>query len=124
LGVSLVEVMLAVLILAIILIGISTSYVSGMRVVVDQQYYQAAAQLAIEKIEELKTLGYDNINAIDEAENLSVDGQLYVRRTKTELTATPTATVPKPCKKATVAISWSLHGTDRHQANFVTYIGP
>ncbi len=122
-GVTLIEVMLAVLILAIALIGTSSTYVTGRRFIVDQRYYRAAAQLASQKLEELEASSYDNIGDVNEVEDLSVDGLAYQRRTQTVLTATPTAEVPKPCKKATVTIVWSTAGC-QHQARLVTYIGP
>lgn len=123
-GLSLIEVMLAVLVLVIALTGVSYTYVSGRRFVVTQQNYQAAAQLASQKFEDLKSLGYDNIVIGKEVEELSVDGQSYLRQTQIEMTEAPSATVPKPCKKATVIVKWSFYDKDRHQANLVTYIGP
>jgi hypothetical protein len=116
--------MLAILILTIAFTGISSTYVSGRRFVVCQQYYQTAAQLASEKFEDLKTFSYDDIGVGEEEEEFSVDGQPYLRQTQIELTMDPTAEVPKPCKKVTVTIQWSLYGTDIRQASLVTYIGP
>jgi prepilin-type N-terminal cleavage/methylation domain-containing protein len=122
-GVTLIEVMLAVLILVIALIGTSSTYVTGRQYIVNQRYYRTAAQLASQKLEGLKATGYDLIGDANAVEQLSIDGLTYQRRTQTQLTATPTAEVPKPCKKATVTIVWSLAGT-QHQARLVTYIGP
>jgi Tfp pilus assembly protein PilV len=115
--------MLAVLILVIALIGTSSTYVTGRQYIVNQRYYRTAAQLASQKLEELKATSYDNINTGEVVEALSVDGLAYQRHTQTELTATPTTEVPKPCKKATVTIVWSLAG-NQHQARLITYIGP
>jgi Tfp pilus assembly protein PilV len=123
-GTSLVEVMLAVLILIIAVMGVSSTYVSGRRELVKQRYYQAAAQLASQSIEELKATGYAGISEGEEEEEFTVNGQAYVRNTLTELTATPSAQVPKPCKKITVTITWSLAGGNQHEARLVTYIGP
>ena len=123
-GISLVEVMLAVLILVIAVIGVSSSFVSGRRFVVSQRQYQVAAQIASQRFEELKTLGYDNIEEGEDEEEISFEGQTYLRQTQIEMTEEPSAEVPKPCKKVTVIIEWSLYGRDRHQANLVTYIGP
>jgi Tfp pilus assembly protein PilV len=123
-GSTIIEVMLAVLIMVIAVIGVSSSFVSGRRFVVDQRYYQAAAQLASQKLEELKAAGYDNINTGQEEEELTVGQQPYLRRTQIVLTATPTTDVPKPCKKAAVTIQWTLYGLDVHEATLITYIGP
>jgi Tfp pilus assembly protein PilV len=124
-GTSLIEVMLAILILIIAVIGVSSTYVSGRRELVNQRYYQAAAQLAAQSIEELKAIGYAGISEGQAAETFTVNGLAYVRSTRTELTATPSTEVPKPCKKVTVTITWScVGGGDRHEARLVTYIGP
>jgi Tfp pilus assembly protein PilV len=123
-GVTIIEVMVAALILVIALIGTSSTYVTGRWQIVNQRYYRAAAQLASQKIEELKANGYDNIDEGEDEEEFSVGGLTYQRRTQTELTAEPSAEVPKPCKKATVTILWSLRGEHQHEARLVTYIGP
>jgi len=122
-GTSITEVMLAALVLVIAILGISSAYVSGRRFVVSQQHYQIATQLASQKFEDLKTLGYNNIVEGEEDEELSVNGQSYQRRTQIEMTAEPSAEVPRPCMKATVTIEWSLDGAEHRQANLVTYIG-
>jgi hypothetical protein len=106
------------------MLGISSAFVSGRRFVVDQQYYQVAAQLASQKFENLKSLGYSNIVEGDEQEELEVKGQLYQRLTQIELSAEPSAEIPKPCFKARVTIEWSLNDAQPHQASLVTYIGP
>jgi Tfp pilus assembly protein PilV len=123
-GTSLVEVMLAVLILVIAVIGVSTTYVSGRRELAKQRHYQAAAQLAAQSIEELKATGYAGIGEGEEEEEFTINDLTYVRNTQTELTATPSTEVPKPCKKVTVTITWSLAEGSQHQARLVTYIGP
>ncbi len=123
-GVTIIEVMVAAVILVIALIGTSSTYVSGRWQIVNQRYYRAAAQLASQKIEDLKASGYDNIDVGDDEEEISVGSLTYQRRTQTELTAAPSAEVPKPCKKATVTILWSLRGESQHEARLVTYIGP
>ena len=123
-GTSLIEVMLAILILIIAVIGVSSTYVSGRRELVNQRYYQAAAQLAAQSLEELKATGYAGISEGQAVETFTVNGLAYVRSTHTELTATPSTEVPKPCKKVTVTITWSRAGGNRHEARLVTYIGP
>ena len=117
--------MLAMLILVIAVIGVSSTYVSGRRELVNQRHYQAAAQLAAQSIEEAKAKGYAGISEGEEREEVSLNGLAYVRNTQTELTATPSTDLPKPCKKVTVTITWSYAGGgDQHEARLVTYIGP
>jgi len=123
-GTSIIEAMLAALVLVIAMLGISSAFVSGRRFVVNQQYYQVAAQLASQKFENLKSLGYDNIVEGEEREELLVKGQSYQILTEIELSAEPSAELPKPCYKARVTIEWSLNGAELHQAMLVTYIGP
>jgi Tfp pilus assembly protein PilV len=122
-GTSIVETMLAILILVIVLIGTSSMFVSGRRHLIHQRDYQAAAQLAAQKIEECKAIGYADLSEGAETEEISVNGLTYTINTQTVLTATPTSELPKPCKKVTVNITWS-YSKDRHQASIVTYIGP
>jgi Tfp pilus assembly protein PilV len=123
-GTSLVEAMLAILILIIAVMGVSSTYVSGRRELANQRQYQGAAQLASRSIEELKAAGYDSIDEGEEEAEFTINGLTYVRGIQTELTAAPSIEVPKPCKKATITITWSLTGEDRHRARLVTYIGP
>jgi Tfp pilus assembly protein PilV len=123
-GTSIVETMLAITILVIALIGTSSMFVSGRRHLIHQRDYQAAAQLAAQEIEECKTIGYTDLSIGTESEQISVNGLAYTINTQTVLTATPTAELPKPCKKVTVNITWSYSAADRHTASIVTYIGP
>jgi Tfp pilus assembly protein PilV len=118
-----VEVMIAAIILVIALIGTSALFVSGRKQLINQQFYRAAAQLSSQKFEECKAEGYDNLDEGEYEENLSFNGVAYQRRTLTELTAEPSAEIPKPCKRVTVTIRWSIVN-DQHEARLVTYIGP
>jgi type II secretory pathway pseudopilin PulG len=124
LGSTLIEVMLAIAILIIALVGTSSTYVAGRRYIVNQRYYQAAAQLASEKLEEVKADGYLGTPVGQEQEELSMDGFTYTRTTQTVLTSAPSASVPQPCKKVTVTIQWAGLVGDQHEAKLITYIGP
>ena len=123
-GSALIELMLAIAILLIVLLGTSTTYVSGRRQIVSQRYYQAAAQLASQKLEETKSLGYAGLTEGEDDEDLSLYGLAYQRHTVIELTAEPTTEAPKPCLKVTVTIQWTGTAQDQHEAEFVTYVGP
>ena len=123
-GMTLIEVMLAITILAIVLIGTSSMYVSGRRHITSQHKYQAVVQLAGQKLEELKGTGYPGIAVGETQEELSVSGINCTRQTKIELTAAPTADFPKPCKKVTVTVTWTGAAQEDRQVKLVTYIGP
>jgi type II secretory pathway pseudopilin PulG len=123
-GSALIELMLAIAVLLIVLLGTSTTYVSGRRQIVNQRYYQAAAQLASQKLEEAKALGYASLAEGEANEELSLFGLDYQRHTVIELTAEPSTEVPKPCMKVTVTIQWTGTAQDQHQVEFITYVGP
>jgi type II secretory pathway pseudopilin PulG len=123
-GSTLVEVMLAITILIIALIGTSSTYVTGRRQLASQRQYQVAALLASQKLEETEAAGYAGITEGEEEETITLYGLSYQRQTQIVLTATPTTELPKPCKKVTVTIQWSGSAGDRHNAKLVTYIGP
>jgi prepilin-type N-terminal cleavage/methylation domain-containing protein len=120
---TLIEVMLAVLIIAITLICTPYTYVLARRFVVNQRYSRAAVQLAAQKIETLKAAGYSGIASSIPEETLTVGEQSFLRQTQVSLTAAPTAAIPKPCKELMVTVLWPL-GTSQHQVTLVTYIGP
>jgi prepilin-type N-terminal cleavage/methylation domain-containing protein len=120
---TLIEVMLAIAIMTIALMGTSHVYVQARRFVVNQQYSRVAVQLAAQKIETLKAAGYDGIASSIPQQTLTLGGQSYLRQTQVSLTATPTPTLPKPCKKLMVTVQWSL-GTSLHQVTLATSIGP
>jgi prepilin-type N-terminal cleavage/methylation domain-containing protein len=122
-GTNLIEVMLALLIMSILLLGTSFMFVSGRQLVVDQKYYREAAQLAAQAFEDLKTANYDDIAVGEEEEEFTIGRDSYIRRVHIELTKTPTTELPKPCKAVTVTIEWST-GNTPHEANLMTYIGP
>ncbi|MGA2093294.1 MAG: prepilin-type N-terminal cleavage/methylation domain-containing protein [Sedimentisphaerales bacterium] len=123
-GSTLIEVMLAIAILIIAIFGTSSTFVTGRKFIVSQQHYQAAAHLASQKIEQIKANAYTDVNEMVSDEQVSMYGCNYTRNTQIQLTATPTANVPKPCKKVTVTIGWTGSAEDAHQVKLVTYIGP
>lgn len=123
-GMTLIEVMLAITILMIVLIGTSSMYVSGRRYVNSQQKYQVAAQLASQRLEQLKGAGYLGIAVGQTEEELTAAGLTCKRQTTIQLTAAPTTDFPKPCKKVTVAVTWTDVAQEDRQVKLATYIGP
>jgi type II secretory pathway pseudopilin PulG len=122
-GMTMIEVMIAAVIIVIAVIGTTATFVSGRKFIIDQQYYREAAQLASQKFEELKADGYTKIVEGEHTEHETFNGINYQIETLTEMSSVPSALVPKPCKKVTVTISWTVI-RDNHKAVLVTYIGP
>jgi type II secretory pathway pseudopilin PulG len=128
-GLTLVELVVAMLVTIISLLGVSSAYVSGRKQIIKQSQYQQAVELTCGKLEEMKAQGYsalvvDEDEGQDPGEEIPVSGLTYVRYTSTELTATPTAQVPNPCKKLTVTVQWTSLASDQHEVKLITYIGP
>ena len=128
-GVTLVELAVAILVMIISLLGVSTAYVSGKKQIIKQAQYQQAVNLACEKLEDIKAHGYSDLkvdedNEQDLDEDISLMGLKYTRHTSTELTAEPSAEVPNPCKKVTVTVQWTGQASDTHEVELITYIGP
>ena len=121
---ALVEMMLAVAILIIALLTTSTTYVAGKRQIADQKQYQAAAQLASQKLEEVRAAGYFGITEGLEEEEIFAHGLACKRNSVIELTGNPAAEVPYHCKKVTVTIIWEGSAREPRQAKFVTYVEP
>jgi Tfp pilus assembly protein PilV len=121
---TLVEVMVAIVILTIVLIGTSSMYVSGRRQIIKQGQYQEAVHLTSQKLEEIKAIGYFGIAQGEQEEELALRGLTCQRHTKIEPTAAPTAGLPNPCKKVTVTTRWTDTAADQHEVKLVTYIGP
>jgi len=122
-GMTMIEVMIAAVIIVIAIIGTMMTFVSGRKFIVGEQYYRQAAQLASQKFEELKSKEYNNITDGDTKEKETFNDITYEIETLVEPGSAPSPTVPKPCKKVTVTISWKVT-TDNHKAVLVTYIGP
>jgi Tfp pilus assembly protein PilV len=128
-GVTLVELTVAILVMIISLLGVSSAYVSGRKQIIKQSQYQEAVDLACEKLEDIKAHGYSDLkvdeeNEQDLDEDISLLGLTYTRHTSTELTAEPSADVPNPCKKVTVTVQWTGQASDTHEVELITYIGP
>lgn len=147
-GVTMVEVAVAVLIMIISLLGVSTAYVSGKKQILKQAQYQQAVNLAGEKLEEIRAQGYDSLEVTNpedvyykddddnddyeqiaekqdsNKESLSLFGLSCTRTTTARLTAKPTEDVPNPCKEVTVSVKWTGLASDEHEVKLMTYIGP
>ena len=114
-GTSLVEVMAAVLIVTIVILGGSFFYVASTNQINLREQYRAASQLASQKLEELKAGSYYTI-AIGEAnDSVSLEDSSYSRNTITEDLGL--------YKKVTVTVNWGPVGKQRN-VSLVTLIAP
>jgi len=118
-GMSLIEVMLAVLIIIIIILGSSFLYVFGIGYVGLSKNYQVAAQLAAQKLEQFRA---DNHFHIDipvgtTSEDISLGDVSYTRSTET--TETEETVDSGLCKKVKVNVYWTQMGK-QHKVSLVS----
>lgn len=123
-GSTMVEVIIAAVILVLAILGYSSSYVQGRKYIFKQRRYQSAVHFTAQKMEEIRALGYSDIDVGQTEENIELFGLVGVRQVEVELTDTPSALLPQPCKKVTVTTTWTGLADDPHEIVLVTYIGP
>ena len=114
-GMSLIEVMLAISILAIVVLGTASfSFYTSGQVGLGKQY-RAALQLAGQKLEQLKA---DNEIGVD-----IEDGETSEELTSGDLSYTRTTVIEDDglCKEVTVTMSWSQMGKD-HNVSLVSLL--
>ena len=113
---TLVEVMTAILIVTIIIVGSSFLFVAGRSQISLQKHYRAATQLAIQKLEALKAGDYGSI-AVGTATDspIALDDVSYSRSTNTVNAGS--------YKEVTVTVSW-LQGNKSRNLSVVTCISP
>jgi len=114
-GTSLVEVMIAIVILALAILGGFVLFSYGRGQIDVQKNRRAAVQLAAQKLEGLKAGDYDNIQAGEITENISLEGLSYVRNTGAEDLGL--------YKKITVSVSWEQMNKTQN-VGLTTFIGP
>jgi Tfp pilus assembly protein PilV len=114
-GTSLVEVMVAILIFTIVIVGCSFLLAFGRSQISIQEHYQVATYLAGQKLEELKAGDYYSIQAGQTQEDISLEDLPYSRVTDIEEDGL--------CKKVSVTVQWEQTGGQRN-VNLVTFIGP
>jgi len=116
-GLSIVEVMVAVLVLLIMLIGSSFLFVYGKSKIKQQGDYRIAAQIAAQRIEQLKAGDYSAIPKDQTQESLS-SGDLSCSRI-TEVTAQDGGSY----KEVKVTVLWGPEH-DRHNVSLISCIAP
>jgi len=114
-GTSLVEVMTAALILAIVMLGGSFFYVASTNQINLREQYRAASRLAGQKLEELKADNYDDVTIGELKDSLTLENSTYSRSTVTEDVGL--------YKKVVVTVNWGPVGMERN-VSLVTLIAP
>jgi len=114
-GTSLVEVMTAVLISTIVILGGSFFYVASTNQINIREQHRAASRLAGQKLEELKAGSYDDVTIGEANDSLTLEDLSYSRSTVAEDLGL--------YKKVTVTVNWGPAGKE-HNASLVTLIAP
>jgi len=114
-GTSLVEVMVAALILAIVILGGSYFYVGSTNQINLREQYRAASRLAGQKLEELKASNYDAVTIGELKDSLTLENSTYSRSVVTEDVGL--------YKKVVVTVNWGPVGMERN-VSLVTLIAP
>lgn len=114
-GTALVEVMIAVVILVIVILGGSYFFVYGRSQIDLQKHYRVATHLAAQKLEELKADSYNNIAAGYTTETLSLENLSYSR--------TLTTADVGLYKAVEVTVNWQQLGR-QHSVSLDTFIAP
>lgn len=114
-GTSLVEVMVAVLISVIVMLGGSFFYVASTNQINIRKQYRAASRLAGQKLEELKASDYDDVAIGEAKESLSLENISYSRSTITEDLGL--------YKQVRVTVNWGPAGMERN-VSLVTLVAP
>ncbi len=114
-GTSLVEVMTAVLISTIVMLGGSFFYVASTNQINLREQYRAASRLAGQKLEELKAGSYDAVTIGEVQDSLTLDNSTYSRSVVTEDLGL--------YKKVIVTVNWDAGGKQRN-VSLATLIAP
>ena len=114
-AVTLVEVMVAVLISTIVILGSSFFFVASSNQVNLQEQYRAASGLASQALEELKAGSYDDIATSEAEESLSLEKTSYSRSIDTEDLGS--------YKKVAVTVNWNA-GAKQRNVSLATLIVP
>lgn len=114
-GTSLIEVIVAIFIFVIMVIGGISLFVHGRSQIHLRKHYRAASQLAAQKFEELKAGNYDDMVAGETTEYVSVEDLSYDRTTQTQDLGS--------YKKVDVSVNWQ-QGSKNHDVSLATFIAP
>ncbi|MBN1805541.1 MAG: prepilin-type N-terminal cleavage/methylation domain-containing protein [Sedimentisphaerales bacterium] len=112
-GMSLVEVMIAVFISAIVMLGGSFFFVASTGQINLREQYRAASRLASQKLEELKAADYDEVTEGEVTDSVTLEKSSYQRSVVT--------TDIGSYKQVTVTVGW---GTTGNSVSLETFIAP
>ena len=114
-GTGLIEAMLAILILAILVVGGSLHFAYGRGQIELRKHYRVAVHLASQKLEELKAGSYDDIAEGETKESLSLEDLSFSRIIETQDLGL--------YKQVQVTVYWERMGKG-HDVSLVTNISP
>ena len=114
-GVSLIEVMIAVLITAIVMLGGSMFFASSTGQINLREQYRAASRLASQRLEEFKAADYDTVAEGEINDSVTLENSTYNRSVVTKDIGS--------YKEVTVNITWGPTGQQKN-INLVTFIAP
>lgn len=114
-GLSLIEVMIAALISAIVMVGGTLFFVASSGQINLRRQYRTASQLACQKLEELKAVDYDTVAIGEVEDSVTLQNSSYNRSVVTQDLGS--------YKKVTVTIDWGPAGQE-HNISLVTLIAP
>ncbi|MGA1980458.1 MAG: prepilin-type N-terminal cleavage/methylation domain-containing protein [Sedimentisphaerales bacterium] len=111
---TLIEVMAAILIVTIVIVGCAFLFAIGKGQISLQKHYRVATQLAAQKLEELKAEpNYASIG--DSTDNTTLEDILYTRKAHVANAGS--------YKEVTVTVSWG-HASNEPNVSLVTCIAP
>ena len=114
-GTSLVEIMIAVLISSIVMLGGSFFFVASTGQINLREQYRAASRLASQKLEEVKAVDYDTVVEGDIQDSVTLRSASYNRNVAIKDLGS--------MKEITVTVNWGTE--DKQQSiNMVTFIAP
>jgi prepilin-type N-terminal cleavage/methylation domain-containing protein len=113
-GMSLVEVMVAVLISAIVMLGGSYFFVASTSQINLREQYRAASRLASQKLEELKAEDYDDVTDGEVTDSVKLENSSYSRKVVTKDLGS--------YKQVTVNVTWGDKGNNN--VTLETFIAP
>jgi len=114
-AVTLIEVIAAVSISTIVILGSSFLFVASSNQINLRERYRAASRLASQKLEELKAGRYDDIATGEVNDSVSLEDSSYSRSTITEDLGL--------YKKVTVTVNWGA-GVKQRNVSLATLVAP
>ncbi|GAJ17902.1 unnamed protein product, partial [marine sediment metagenome] len=130
-GLSLVEVLISVLIIALLFLGIYSLIIFSLQITVDNKFYVEAMEIANQKMEQIRNLPYDQVGVqagipsgnIPQVEIISRDGNFtvntYIIFYDDDYDGEAGVdTIPNDYKIATIRVGWQSKYGDKHVTVF------